>query len=256
VSFSSYVPFTALKGKLTSVPPAVAARPRFLSFPFSCTGILILLGLGIGWIIRYSRKAAKFRRFWNQTVPVPRREDYELKQHRDPLIYQRDADGASVRTRPTSVMSRNDTREGEDLGGRSCTSGLFSSFYVCCVCSAFQSPIELIFSRASAYHQIPTPPTPKAASAPSDPPSTQTETKILHSFPTIPLPLTARPPTRLTTILTLPLSRRNPGRISLHPLLLTSTCMFLSGEGMAATRAGDSWITRMRGILGCRRWRL
>jgi hypothetical protein len=95
---------------------------------------VILLGLSAGWIIRYSRRASKFRAFWNQPT-----QDYELKQHHAALLKQggmKSDDASSIRSKvsvattvPKSTSTAHHhgrsplaTYEDVNVGDRQCTS--------------------------------------------------------------------------------------------------------------------------------------
>jgi len=80
---------------------------------------LCLAVLLIGWVVRYSRNAARFSRFWNQ-APA---DDYELKQHRQTLLYGGGGndDASSIRSRttlaPPSTSTKNSRSPLSSYGG-------------------------------------------------------------------------------------------------------------------------------------------
>ncbi|KAL7409533.1 hypothetical protein BDY24DRAFT_215743 [Mrakia frigida] len=90
--------------KLTLFP----SLPSPFSLPLPLPVGLSLAVLLVGWVIRYSRNAARFSRFWNQ-APV---DDYELKQHRQGLLYGggNNDDASSIRSRTTLAPPSTSTR--------------------------------------------------------------------------------------------------------------------------------------------------
>lgn len=73
---------------------------------------LILIILGVGWVVRYSRRASKFRAFWNQPT-----DDYELKQHHASLLHTgggggKADDNASIRSKSSVATVPKSTSTG------------------------------------------------------------------------------------------------------------------------------------------------
>lgn len=125
---------TDLPLKVGALPLAVCPSADLSLISSAHLVAIILLGLSAGWIIRYSRRASKFRAFWNQPT-----QDYELKQHHASLLKQggmKSDDASSIRSKvsvATTVPKSTSTAhhhgrsplaayEDVNVGDRQCTS--------------------------------------------------------------------------------------------------------------------------------------